>query len=393
MVSRVVSFLTSLKLTVVCLACSMVLVFIGTIAQVDEGLYAAQERYFKSFLIYLTSDDGASRFPIFPGGYLVGTVLLVNLLAAHAKRFSFTKKKAGIFLIHVGLILLLLGQLFTDILSRESALRFEEGESKNYSEAFRQYELALVDNSDPETETIISIPESRLRTGATIEDSSLPVTIKVHEFWRNSDIVAQARDGAVETKATHGPAKDFQVIPLDAVTAMDAYDIPSAVVEIIDGGTTLGTWLLSAALKPQNLEVDGKSFSMTLRFKRYYEDFSLSLLDARHDNYKGTDLPKNFSSRVRIQNEDTQEDREVLIYMNHPLRYGGLTFYQFQMVADEARLQPGMIPSSTLQVVRNPTWLAPYLACALVGLGMLVQFLMHLMGFLKKQRQRMAATS
>ena len=125
-----------------------------------------------------------------------------------------------------------------------------------------------------------------------------------------------------------------------------------------------------------------------MRFKRYYEPFSLTLLKASHDNYKGTNLPKNFSSRVRIQNEETGEDREVLVYMNHPLRYGGLTFFQFQMAADKAKLQPGMIPTSTLQVVRNPTWLTPYLACIMVGAGLTLQFMMHLLGFLKKQRNK-----
>ena len=53
------------------------------------------------------------RFP-FVGGYLVGIVLLVNLLAAHFQRFTFSRKKIGIFLTHAGLIFMLLGQLVTD---------------------------------------------------------------------------------------------------------------------------------------------------------------------------------------------------------------------------------------------------------------------------------------
>ena len=41
---------------------------------------------------------------------------------------------------------------------------------------------------------------------------------------------------------------------------------------------------------------------------------------------------------------------------------------------------------TTLQVVRNPGWLTPYLACAMMTLGMLVQFLSHLVGFVSKRR-------
>jgi hypothetical protein len=72
----------------------------------------------------------------------------------------------------------------------------------------------------------------------------------------------------------------------------------------------------------------------------------------------------------------------VLIRMNAPLRYGGETFYQ-------ASFLPGD-QASILQVVRNPAAVTPYLACTLVALGLVVQFLTHLFGFAKKQAQKTA---
>ena len=39
MIDRFVSFFSSLRLTIVCLALAFVLVFVGTIAQVKLGLY------------------------------------------------------------------------------------------------------------------------------------------------------------------------------------------------------------------------------------------------------------------------------------------------------------------------------------------------------------------
>ena len=39
--------LTSLKLTVFCLGCAMILVFLGTLDQVNIGVYEAENRYFK----------------------------------------------------------------------------------------------------------------------------------------------------------------------------------------------------------------------------------------------------------------------------------------------------------------------------------------------------------
>src|SRR5688572_30711914 len=120
LVDRVINFFTSLRLTVVCLGLAVVLIFVGTLAQVDLGLYKAQAQFFQSFFIYWTPGDSNFKIPVFPGGYLVGGVLFVNLIAAHIKRFSLTKKKIGIFMIHIGVILLLLGQFITDVFQVES---------------------------------------------------------------------------------------------------------------------------------------------------------------------------------------------------------------------------------------------------------------------------------
>ena len=107
------------------------------------------------------------------------------------------------------------------------------------------------------------------------------------------------------------------------------------------------------------------------------------LLKATHEKYRGTEIPKNFQSRVSIDNPQTGErGREVDIYMNNPLRYQGLTFYQYQMGKDER----SAVGNSTLQVVKNPSWLTPYLGCIIVSLGMIVQFMYHLVGFITKRR-------
>src|SRR5882724_8792150 len=106
-----IRFFTSMRLTVVCLAFAILLVFLGTLAQVDLGLYKAQNEYFRSVLVFWGPKTANWKIPILPGGYLVGGVLLINLVASHVARFKLTRKKAGIWLVHFGIILLLLGQL------------------------------------------------------------------------------------------------------------------------------------------------------------------------------------------------------------------------------------------------------------------------------------------
>src|SRR6478609_8108639 len=127
---RLIKFFTSLKLTVVCLGFAILLVFLGTLAQVDLGLYKAQNEFFRSFLVFWGPKTADWKIPVLPGGYLVGGVLLINLVASHVMRFKLTRTKVGIWMVHFGLILLLLGQLGTDLLSRESTLHLREGEGR-----------------------------------------------------------------------------------------------------------------------------------------------------------------------------------------------------------------------------------------------------------------------
>src|SRR5277367_4288812 len=140
-VQRLIRIFTSLQLTVVLLAFAILLVFIGTLAQVDEGLYNAQARYFRQWLV-LGIDLFGHRIPfLLPGGYLIGTMLVLNLVAAHIYRLQLSTKKIGIQLAHSGVILLLVGQLATDMLSHESRMRFVEGQTKTYAESSFNNEL------------------------------------------------------------------------------------------------------------------------------------------------------------------------------------------------------------------------------------------------------------
>ena len=76
LLNRVTKFLTSLRLTVVLLAFAIILIWVGTVAQADEGLYQAQTRYFKQWIVLGASMFGHHVPLILPGGYLLGTVLL-----------------------------------------------------------------------------------------------------------------------------------------------------------------------------------------------------------------------------------------------------------------------------------------------------------------------------
>jgi hypothetical protein len=415
--NRVWQFLTSLRLTVVLLALGILLVFVGTVAQADEGLYVAQERYFKHWWVWGITFFG-HKLPLpLPGGYLLGVLLLINLLAAHIKRFQWSTKKIGIHLTHAGVVLLLVGQLATDLFSRETQLRFFEGQSKNYSESPMDYELAFVTEAGPDEEEVVVIPDKLLAQGGELKHEKLPFVVRVKEYWPNSEPSFRApMQQNAEPLTTNGVARHFDFRPTAITKKMDDKNVPTAVIELLGAGGSLGTWvapgwagdeiMASAVLasftrqmgaqmagtigarltEPQSVEASGKKFTFSLRPARAYTPYSLTLLKATHSVYRGTDIPKDFRSRVRIENPRTGENREVEIFMNSPLRYEGLTFFQYQMAADEMAVRAGQIPSSTLQVVRNPAWLTPYAGCVIVAVGLTMQFMIHLVGFVGRRK-------
>lgn len=377
-----VRFFTSLRLTVVLLALSIVLVFWATLAQTELGIWEVQERFFRSFFVLIEIPGTKIPIPAFPGGYFLGGLLLINLIASHIYRFKFTWRKAGIQLTHFGLILLLLGELFTSLWQEDYQLRLDQGQTKNYSESFRDYELAITETTHPDYDEVVVIPDDIVARGEAVQHPKLPFRVVPRVYLPNANLMMkdQVPSGmpTIDNTADQGIGPRLGIVPMRRASKENERNLPSALVELVGAEKPIGTWLVSPMLvQPQTFTHDGRTFRIELRLERAYKPFSLTLLELRHDVYPGSDIPKNFSSRVQIEHADGTAGREALIYMNNPLRYGGLTFYQYQM--DEAN------GYSVLQVVRNPSWLIPYIACALMAAGLLWQFGYHLLGFSRRR--------
>lgn len=383
-----IKFFVSLKLTVSLLALSAVLVFLATIDQVHLGIWAVQEKWFKSFIV-LHEFKGVA-LPVFPGGYFIGGLLLLNLLAAHANRFAVTWKKAGIQLVHFGLILLLLGELFTGLFQEEYQMRLDEGQTKNYSESWRFNELAVVDTSSATEDVVTVIPERLLAKGDELQTPALPFRIVARTYFPNATLMTKEQAGnapaAVPHDATAGIGPRLALFPLPVTYKQDQRNLPATVVEFIGAEGSLGTYLLSTMLiEPERFSYAGREWAVSLRFQRAYKPYSLTLVDFTHDRYAGTEIPKNFASRVKLTTPDGTQDREVKIFMNNPLRYDGLTFFQAGFDNNDK--------TTVLQVVRNPSWLIPYLSCLLMAVGLYWQFGWHLVLFRTRRADSAAPSS
>jgi hypothetical protein len=365
---------TSLKLTLLCLGALMVLVVACTLAQVNLGTLGAVETYIRAWAVWWYVPGTDRAIPIFPGGSAVGVVLAANLVAAQARRLQWTAKKAGIWIAHAGLILLVAGEFISGALQVDGQLAVMEGQTVDYVERPREFELALADVTDPAFDDVYGIPATLLARGGVIEvrgeGPGTAIHLRVKGFFENAELW-QRGPGDAPTPADRGVGPQIALRPAAPEVRDDRSNQTSAFVEVIAAGEPQGTFLVSAALRgAQGFEAGGRSYALEMRPRREPLPFALTLKDFRHDVYPGTQIPKNFSSLVHLSNRQTGEEREVLISMNQPLRYDGRAFYQASF-GEGDRL-------SILQVVRNPGWLLPYVSCALVSVGLLVHFAISL---------------
>ncbi|WP_372845658.1 cytochrome c biogenesis protein ResB [Pontiella sp.] len=469
--NKLIAFFQSLKLTVVLLALSMVLVFAGTLAQVDQGIWTVMDQYFRCYVamidlpVFFPRDLGIPNSAIpFPGGFLIGLLLTINLLAVHSATFKVLatggrriaglvvlllgvlvvvgvmfgwgtasvaateddafwrvflrlgrgsaaavvlyvacvllySRRAGMVLLHGGILFLLIGEFFTALFAVEATMTIKEGETVNYLDRSQQMELAIADTSNPEFDTVTSIPQRLLKDGALIQAEALPFDVKVLRYMVNStqpqplqNVPEGIRSGYPQYQG-YG-SRLYVAERGEASGAAAGRNAPAVDVELIDraSGRSLGRYILSLWFYPNfvnrswdmptTFSFGGKDYTAYFRFKREYAKapsghaYSIKLLDFVHEKYEGTQTPKDFSSRILLVNEGDGVERELRIWMNNPLRYARRTFYQSGYLPDDG--------GTVLQVVRNDTWMVPYLACMIVFVGMTAQFVQSFNRYLRR---------
>jgi hypothetical protein len=393
--------LASLRLTVALFVLAIFLIFFGTLAQIDADIWTVVNKYFRAWTfvwiplqIFFPRDwHVGGKFP-FPGGWLLGSVLMINLLAAHAVRFRYNfiganvpqtlvkfLKRSGIIMIHSGLLVMMLGEFLTGQFAVEAFMSIPTGKSANYLEDQRSTELSVVQVTDADDEEVVVVPASLLRKHQSVTHADLPFTIDVKKYLVNSKLLNELPAG-MSNLANAGTGLEVFAVEKKATSGVDTeqkMEMASAYLEFKDpNGNSLGKYLVSQGLFPERVRVGDKTYEVALRNKRIYKPYTVHLKEFHHGVYPGTDIPNDFSSLVLLDDPSRGQQRDVRIYMNHPLRYEGDTFYQADILFGPGGVEKGTV----LQVVRNPGFEMPYLSCFLVAVGMLVHFSIHLFGFL-----------
>ncbi len=340
----------------------MVLLVAGTVAQKYVGLYIAQNTFFSSFIFWW------GPLPL-PGGYSVTALIFISLLAKFITESRWSWQRAGIILTHFGALILLAGGLLTAITAREGFVVIDEGAESALVEDYHARVLRITKDGDE----ILRLPQEDLRQGRLLGlAEGLPFNVEILDYMVNG--TPQPRKSAENKFPLRGPAEKVEMIPTKP--EMQNENNHGAVSILIrgTGADTDGQYLMTEIM-PLYPQVEVKDHAYELRFIKSTSTlpFTLALSDVEKDSYPGADMARAYRSTVTVKDGDNTWPAEIS--MNNPLRYRGYTFYQSSyMVREDGK------ETTVLSVVWNAGRLFPYIASAIISLGLILHLLVSTRG-------------
>lgn len=347
--NKIIKKIASVKITTACVLWLFILTFWGTVGQVSQGLYAAQERYFFSFFFKIWG------FLPIPGAQAVLWVMFVNLVASTIVHFSKLRawRTVGLKLTHIGIFIYFVAAFVTFHLTQESNVHLMEGEATNVGASYHEWELSFwKENAKEKQITAYDVNHVKAGDLFTMDDAS----IAVESFYLNCEAYA-ANDGTTSALNASG----IDLLKPVAINIEREQNIAGGIFKI-NGQRVL---LYGNESKPT--KVGDRYFQ--LRHKRYPLPFLLKLKDFKVEFHPGTQTASTYESLVEVIKSGAS--REVRIFMNNPLREKDYTFYQASYNIDKQGRE-----YSTLAVVKNAGQLLPYLACLVVFIGLALHFIL-----------------
>ena len=347
----------------------IVLVFFGTIAQKDIGLYASQMKYFSSYYFTILG------FIPLPGGRLTVIIMTINLFSSLFKKSLWKLKKIGIIIVHIGGLLLLLGGGVTAYFSSEGNMVISEGDSSDHVNDYHAMELAFVNTSLEDSLEYTVFDSPILSVGSSIKYDNLGIELNIIDMIKNVRIENRISPSDSIYK---GLLKDFVLLPKQPEKEA-TQNRPGIILKIEGTGQkTDGIYgIFLGQRTPDRFTLNDQNFFTEFRRKRTYLPFAIQLADFEKIMHPGTDIAKSYSSEVNLIENDNS--RRILIKMNEPLRHRGYTFYQASFIDDLPR------ETTVLATVKNHGRLFPYISSIIMSIGLLIHLLISLPKTLEKR--------
>lgn len=345
---KVIKVSASAKVTVICLLVMVVMVIWGTLFEAAQGLLAAREMFFQSWIFWI------NHIP-FPGIKLLTLALLWNLGFRSIKVLSHPLKNSGLILIHLGVAFLLSGAFFSAKFTKEFFLPLHEKEGSGTAYSYELSEIAAFKRSNLSPNAYISdsIPIRTLKNGQVINLSKIGVTFTIE---------------SVHERKNTEKGIDRKIIMHEVTLLLDNSCISQSGNKVV----------LKSDDHSQLVSCNQDTVYLSIRPVSVPLPVQVQLLDFTKELHPGTETLKNVRSHVSVKEGATE--RDVIISMNKPLRIGAYTFYQ------ASYSQEGGSEISNFSVVYNPMRFFPYAASLTIVVGFLLHLITMIFRKLKKKK-------
>lgn len=404
--SRVFAFFCSFGLATVLLVILLLLTFLGTLEQVEHGLFESQKKYFESW--FITSIDlGAClralsvpfkemSLPILlPGGLLSMALLTISMICGGLVRIRKNPRTVGVIIAHFSIVFMLIAGAVEFAFKKEGNMALLEGQISNEFQSFH-HRVIEVEQVDPPAKdgkrSVLVIhddafndlkPDSSTGKARTFTHPSLPFELTLMNYQDNSE--PHRADGNEGREVVDG----YYLQPKTSnPTAEQNIDGIYAAVKDKSGTVQKGI-LWGAAAAPWTVKVDGKTFLLDLTRQRWLLPFSVKLDKFEREVHPGTERARKFSSQV-TKIESGHEEKKV-IKMNEPLRGSGYVLFQASFSQSDEGGRPRQ--QSIFEVVQNPADNWPLYSCIAVAIGLLIHFISMLMRFIKRTSAKAASAA
>ena len=359
--SRLLNVFLSLKLAIATLTWLMILTFVGTLYQAEHGLFAAQEKFYNSWIFIL-------GFVPLPGAQFTLAVLFLNLLAALIWQFQLGWRRVGLLILHLGLLLLLAGGFVTHYFGEESFLSLQEGESNSVSLDYRNWELSVWEGREP-LRNVQAYDLSKRSRGQRFMFPDWSMEVEAIAYHKN----CRAFTGGEQAENIVANPDQITTLEPQPENRDPEADIPGGVFAVQGLGEGVEKMLLyGGQLRPTSIKAGDREFHFALRKKRYPLPLTVRLLDFEKAFHPNSQIPRSFSSQVMVNIQGVE--REAHIKMNEPFRYLGYTFFQASYAETDTEVEV-----STFAITRNYGRLIPYVATGVTFVGLVIHFLVMLL--------------
>ncbi len=124
-------------------------------------------------------------------------------------------------MIHLGVALLMIGELVVSLVAVEERMFIREGETSSVASESAVLELAVIDRSPEDHDQIVSIPISRLRSGKSFQHHAIPFDIELIQSIKNAKLVPienQKDKDDTSSLATAGVGRKYLATSIAAVS-------------------------------------------------------------------------------------------------------------------------------------------------------------------------------